>query len=204
MNIDVGAGHWIAFLSFTIISCWTPGPNTLLCASHGARFSFKQTLPLIAGQGAGFFSLHIIVGLTLSQISEHITFFDKLMYVGAIYIIYLAYHIGKTPPLQQSGLDNKEDYLGFTTGAVLQLVNGKGWTHYLFLMITFTPKVGDDIAAVLLVSIISTTIGILSGLAWARGGHSLRRWMSDEKTSKAINSVFAAALVLVAIAIVIL
>ena len=94
----------IALLVFIIPMCFTPGPNNMLCAAHGAQHGFRSTIPLTLGMLTGWSVLGVIVGVAITAIESNQGFFDLLTYAGAAYIAYLGYVIAKseTKPLEEA------------------------------------------------------------------------------------------------------
>jgi len=102
----------IALLVFIIPMCFTPGPNNMLCAAHGAQHGFRSTIPLTLGMLTGWSVLGVIVGVAITAIESNQGFFNLLTYAGAAYIAYLGYVIAKseTKPLEEA---QNTDQLGF-------------------------------------------------------------------------------------------
>ena len=46
-----------AFLSYAIITTFTPGPNNIIAMSNAGRYGFKKSLFFNAGVSTGFFIL---------------------------------------------------------------------------------------------------------------------------------------------------
>ena len=55
----------IALLVFIVPMCFTPGPNNMLCAAHGAQHGFRSTVPLTLGMLTGWVVLGTIVGVAI-------------------------------------------------------------------------------------------------------------------------------------------
>ena len=123
----------IAALAFIIPMCFTPGPNNILCAAHGSRYGVKASLPMILGMGIGWSILGVLIGLATGTIEQYETFFNWLGFVGAGYIAYIGISVMRSSGVKAEDVDQQ---LGFKTGFMLQVVNGKAWIHFLVLMTT--------------------------------------------------------------------
>ena len=134
----------VALLVFVIPMCFTPGPNNMLCAAHGAQHGFRATLPLTLGMLTGWSVLGVIVGVAITAIESNQAVFNVLTYVGAAYIAYLGFSIGRADPKPIDEVDDT-DRLGFRTGVLLQFVNGKAWIHFLVLMATWGSLFGSGL-----------------------------------------------------------
>lgn len=195
----VGTAVWSAFLTFTVISCWTPGPNTLLCAAHGARHGWRESMPLVGGMWLGFTTLHLTVGMGLTALERWAWVFDILAWVGVAYILWLAWHFARSHPDPEAEGPDAEHRLGIRTGATLQLVNGKAWVHMLILFGTFAPQFGGGPYSVVLITAFSSGIGVCSVIAWAGLGSTLQGVMAHPRHGRVLNLGFALALVVLAI-----
>lgn len=97
-----------AAIAFIAPMCFSPGPNNLLCAAHGAQHGWKQTISLTLGMVVGWSTLGLLVAIGISKIEEYSTLFDILTWVGAVYISYLAYKVATSTPMN-SGTPAKEE-----------------------------------------------------------------------------------------------
>ena len=131
----------LAMLAFTLPISLLPGPNNLLSASHSSRYGFNETLPLISGMVFGWFLLGIVVGFGALFIEENKGLLNVLTYVGVSYIVYLSYKIATARLVD--GEEAADEKLGLSTGAVLQVVNGKAFIHLLILMTVFGSVFGE-------------------------------------------------------------
>lgn len=187
----------LATLAFIIPMCFTPGPNNVLCAAHGSQHGLKGTMPLIAGMAVGWSSLGLFVGATTVFIEENEGFFQLLTYVGAAYIAYLSYKVATSSPIDTE--HEQADRLGFRTGMILQIVNGKAWIHFLVLMTAFGGLFGAGFFAKALLVLLNLTFGLPAVITWAAFGTLLRRLFSTEQSAKNLNMAMGAALFAVAV-----
>ena len=81
----------IAFLAFTAVMWFTPGPNNIMLLSSGLTYGFRRTLPHIAGVTVGVAFMLAAVGLGLGTIFiAYPVLQTVLKYAGVAYLIYLA------------------------------------------------------------------------------------------------------------------
>ena len=187
----------LATLAFIIPMCFTPGPNNVLCAAHGSQHGLKGTMPLILGMAIGWSTLGLFVGAATVFIEENEEFFQLLTYVGAAYIAYLAYKLATSSPIDTE--HDQADRLGFRTGLVLQVVNGKAWIHFLVLMTAFGGLFGTGFAAKALLVMLNLTFGLPAVITWAAFGTLLRRVFSTERSARNLNTAMGVALFAVAV-----
>ena len=187
----------LATLAFIIPMCFTPGPNNVLCAAHGSQHGLKESMPLILGMAVGWSTLGLFVGAATVFIEENEGFFQLLTYVGAAYIAYLAYKLANSSPIDTE--NEQADRLGFRTGLVLQVVNGKAWIHFLVLMTAFGGLFGSGFVAKALLVMLNLTFGLPAVITWAAFGTLLRRVFSTERSARRLNMAIGAALFAVAV-----
>ena len=187
----------LATLAFIIPLCFTPGPNNVLCAAPGSQHGLKGSMPLILGMAIGWSTLGLFVGAATVFIEENEEFFQLLTYVGAAYIAYLAYKLATSSPIDTE--HDQADRLGFRTGLVLQVVNGKAWIHFLVLMTAFGGLFGTGFAAKALLVMLNLTFGLPAVITWAAFGTLLRRVFSTERSARNLNTAMGVALFAVAV-----
>ena len=189
----------LAMLAFTLPISILPGPNNLLSASHSSRYGFRETLPLLSGMVFGWFLLGISVGFGALFIEENKNLLNALTYIGVGYIVYLSYKI--TTARLVNGEEDADEKLGLSTGAVLQIVNGKAFIHLLILMTVFGDVFGSGFWY--LVVFLQVLIKLIGWIIWSGFGSRLKQTFSDERSGVLINRIMGISLFLVAIWIVI-
>ena len=191
----------LALLVFIVPMCFTPGPNNMLCAAHGAQHGFRATLSLTFGMVTGWSILGVLVGLAIAAIESNQTIFNALTFVGAGYIAYLGYTIGCAEPKLLNEVD-ETDRLGFRTGMLLQFVNGKAWIHFLVLMATWGTLFGTGLLSKVALVALNAFVGYPAVLVWAGFGVGLRRVFTSPQNAKRLNIALGLSLIGVAIWIV--
>ena len=181
--------------------CFTPGPNNLLCAAHGSQHGFRATIPMTLGMLVGWSSLGVAVGVGTVFIEENQEIFQALTWVGAAYIAYLGWKVATSNPKLEDSQET--DRLGFKTGLILQVVNGKAWIHFLVLLTAFGGLFGTGFASKALLILLNLSFGLPAVITWAAFGTLLRKIFSTEQSAKNLNMAMGVALFAVAIWIVI-
>ena len=188
----------IALLVFIIPMCFTPGPNNMLCAAHGSQHGFRATIPLTLGMLVGWSSLGLAVGLATVFIEDNQEIFLLLTYIGAAYIAYLGYKIATQDPTKEKA-DTETERLGFTTGLVLQIVNGKAWVHFLVLMTSWGTLFGTGFTSKAILVGINATAGYPTVLTWAVFGVGLSKIFSTPEKARILNGLLGISLFAVAV-----
>ena len=177
-----------AFLAFTFITAFTPGPNNILALSCGSRNGFRNSAPVISGICAGFFCVMVLCGvaaLSLSTISEQ--FIAIMKYVGCLYIVWLAWKVARA----RTGADGDAGTeVGFTGGFVLQFVNIKIIIYGIAAFSGFVLPYYDSFPAVFAFMLILSAIGSAGIVVWALAGSALQGFFRRyERTANAVMGI---------------
>lgn len=84
----------IPFLSYVIVTSFTPGPNNILSMVNAKRYGFKNSFPFNLGVLTGFIILMIACSyfnLFLFNLMPKIEHYVGIF--GAVYMLYLAYKV---------------------------------------------------------------------------------------------------------------
>lgn len=129
----------LAFALFALVTSITPGPNNTMLLASGVNFGFNRSIPHILGISCGFFVLVLAVGLGLGAVFEaYPVLYSVLRYVGAAYLLYLAWKIARSGPMSETeqGQGKPISYWG---AAAFQWVNPKAWVMAVGAISTYTP-----------------------------------------------------------------
>src|SRR3989338_2299832 len=93
-----------AFIAFAFVTSVTPGPNNMRRRASGGKCGRRRSLPHRFGISLGFMLLVASVGLGLGQLFEQVPLlYDVLRYLGAAYLLYLAWKIAGSCAPQDGG-----------------------------------------------------------------------------------------------------
>src|SRR5512133_930214 len=103
---------------------FSAGPNNLMCASAGAAYGIRRTVPFILGINSNIAFYSILAGFGLGTVlSGHPKFMFFLKLAGAGYILYLAFTFIRSGRIGE--VENKKDCPGFWNGVVVNALNPK-------------------------------------------------------------------------------
>tara|TARA_B100000945_G_scaffold90120_1_gene70304 strand:- start:6765 stop:7241 length:477 start_codon:yes stop_codon:yes gene_type:complete len=149
------------------------------------------------GMLVGWSSLGVAVGLGTVYIEENQQIFQTLTWIGAAYIAYLGWNFATSNRKMQES--EKTERLGFKTGLILQIVNGKAWIHFLVMMTSWGLLFGSGVSGKILLVAINAAIGYPAVLTWAAFGMGLSKIFSSPEKARILNRVLGTSLILVAI-----
>jgi threonine/homoserine/homoserine lactone efflux protein len=185
----------VAAIVFIAPMCFTPGPNNVLCAAHGAKYGVRATLPLTLGMALGWSALGIMIGLATDLLEQEQVLLRTLEAIGAFYIAYIGLHVMRSDGVGEADLEGR---LGFRTGVALQFVNGKAWIHFLVLMAGFGSVFGQGSMAKVALVGLNLSFGYPAVLTWTVLGAQLRRLFASDTAGRRLNATLGALLVGVA------
>ncbi|MTH48791.1 cysteine/O-acetylserine transporter [Intestinirhabdus alba] len=179
------------FLTYTLITALTPGPNNILALSSVNQHGFRRSLRVLAGMSTGFLVIMLACGLfTYTLISALPSVTRWLMWVGAVYILWLAWKIASSSPASSDGAQRP---LSFWTSFWLQFANVKIILYGITALSAFILPYTQDIFWVTAVSILLAIIGCGGNLIWALAGHVFQSLF--RKHSRLVNGILSLLLV---------
>ena len=191
MDID------FAFLSFVLITTFTPGPNNISSASMGVLYGYRDTLKYMLGIVTGFFLVMLLCGWTSTVLLKVLPSFETaLRFIGAGYILWLAFETLKTSYTFQ---ESNQSPMGFGRGLLLQVLNLKAIVYGLTLYSTFLVPITDNSALLVLSATFLATLAFCSVSAWALFGSAIRTVLRQPRIRQSVNLVLSLLLVYTAI-----
>jgi threonine/homoserine/homoserine lactone efflux protein len=183
---------------FGFVSSITPGPNNVMLTASGSAFGFRRSVPHMLGITLGFPVMIFTVGLGLGEIFiKYSQVHLALKYVGAAYLLYLAWRIAQSG--QPGDSDAKGRPLSFLEAAAFQWVNPKAWMMAVSSIPAFTTIGGNYYAELLVITLVWGLLCIPSCLTWCLFGVAIRQLIRTPETARIVNYGLA---VLVALSIV--
>lgn len=133
-----------AFWTYTLITALTPGPNNILALSAATAHGFRQSIRVLAGMSLGFLVVMLLcAGIAFSLAVIDPAIIHLLSWVGAAYILWLAWKIA-TSPAADEGQTKTGWLLGKLWPAVCERQN-YSVRHYRSVYICFTANAGAEL-----------------------------------------------------------
>lgn len=180
-----------AFVIAALALTGSPGPATLGLSAAGAAFGLRRSLALMTGIIVGVLIVFAaaaagLTGLILAQ--PLLGPIVKALSVA--YMLWLAWSIATAPPLSDAAGVNAPSFWG---GMFLGVGNPKAYAAMAALSSGFVLAM-EPRADALLKGMILLAVMIAVDVAWLLAGSALARTMRKPAWSRAINIVFAIAL----------
>lgn len=187
-----------AFLTYVILTTFTPGPNNIMSLSNANRFGFRKTVGFISGITAGFALIIMLCGCFNLFLFNYIPEIKNIIgLIGCLYMIYLAYLIIKDDDSGKNS--NGADYNTFFAGMTLQFINPKVIIYGITVQSVFIIPHFKSGLSLLLFSVFLAFAGFISTSLWALFGSIMQDFISGHR--KKINFVMALLLVYCAVSV---
>ena len=190
----------LAISAYNFVMYVTPGPNNSILTASGIKFGFFRSIPNILGIPTGHGLQLALVCLGLGSLfAAFPVLLDMLRYVGAAYILYLAYKMFGS--LNITATEDKSRPLKYYEAILFQFVNPKAWVICITAASLFYPEQENLIIGTLFMVVMSTVINIPSISIWAFGGSVIRFYLNNIKLKKIIEWLLALLLIATAISV---
>jgi cysteine/O-acetylserine efflux protein len=189
----------VALATFIVVTSFTPGPNNISSASMGILHGYRTSLPYLFGITAGFLVVMVLCGVVSSTL---IGFFPPveraLRYVGAAYILWLAYH---TLRASYTFEEDRRTVFGFARGVFLQVLNPKVIVYGFTLYSTFLSGVVKNAPSLAGSALALAGVAFCATSSWALFGAVIRAHLNRPRVKRILNLALALLLVYTAVQI---
>lgn len=165
----------ISYLPYALITTFTPGPNNLISFYAVSSRGWKKGFPVLAGIGTAIFLIMILAALFCHQISEHMeAALPVLKIFGAVYILWLAYHIARSGPE-----DSTFNIATFRKGFILVFINIKMLFYAITIFSGYIVTQNNTLSFLMIHAVILTALCITSNITWAAAGRLLQSFLNN-------------------------
>ncbi|MBP3774741.1 MAG: LysE family transporter [Bacteroidaceae bacterium] len=186
-----------SLLLYILLVGYSPGPANLYSFSCALKYGRRQSLKMWRGLLVGFCIILVVSVFLCHFIGEAVgPYVVWLKYLGAAYILWLAYKIWRAP----ADASAKVEGCNFVSGLLVQLTNVKIILFELTMFSMFVLPYTDDIGELFKVGALLLLAGPVANLAWLLAGEYLRRFFN--KKMQVVDAVLALLLAVCAIFIV--
>ena len=183
-----------ALAIYAFVTSITPGPNNTMLLASGANYGLRATLPHMFGITFGFAFMLTAVGLGIGGLfTAFPSTYVVLRYVGAAYMIYLAWNIATSGSMKEAASGAGKPF-SFTQAAAFQWINPKAWVLALGVATTYIPNNGYFLN-LLLAAVVFSIVNFPTISVWAGAGQMLRTILQNERYLRIFNYAMAALLI---------
>jgi len=180
--------NFAAFVSYVLVTTFTPGPNNIMAMSNASRNGFKNSILFNIGMAFGFF---FVIGLcSISSVVLYSlipTIKPVMTYIGAAYILWLTWKTYKSKPPGES--EDKKDTYTFTSGLLLQFVNPKVILYGITTVSTFIVPYYKSIFVLTGFSALLAFVGLIAVSCWSIFGAAFQKILVNN--NRVINIVMS-------------
>ena len=192
MEAVMTPGLLLAYVLFCFATAGTPGPNNMMLLASGANFGFRRTVLHILGISCGLGFMVLAMGFGLGGVFRaYPVLHEALRWVGAAYMLWLAWKIGTSTKISDKDLGKP---MTFLQAAAFQWVNPKAWAMALGAVTTYAPEGGGWTIVPLLAGTFML-VGAPCSAAWAGVGQGLRPFLDRPAVLRTFNITMAVLLV---------
>ena len=174
-----------------ILTVWSPGPNNILLLSTASKYGISGNIRFMTGIWSGSLTLMCLSGLFCSTLGKIIPGIQPVMkYLGAAYVLYLAWQTWRRIPPSDYVQDKKPTWL---MGFFLQLINVKIIIYGLTMFSAYILPYEARVPILFCFAVYLMFLGALGNLLWAFAGNVLKRFYSSHY--KLMNGIMALLLV---------
>ncbi|OXS02354.1 hypothetical protein AMR44_02840 [Shewanella algae] len=147
----------------TVLLLGSPGPAPMTLAALGAAQGFRCSLPFLGGLIAGLLLIMLAAASGLVSLLQSFPMFaTTLKWLGAAYIVYLAYRIATSPLIMANGNNS----VGFKNGLLFNLMNPKAYMALLSLLSQFALPLDSPVASYALTIVLCLLLAIVVDGLW--------------------------------------
>lgn len=162
--------------------------------ASGANFGIKRTIPHILGIGVGIIIVLAFIGIGLGQVFElYPKSQDVLRYIGASFLLYLAYKIATASHKLNDDRHIKKP-MAPLQAALLQWVNPKVWVVMIGAIGSFISVGGNKYIEIAIMAITYLAVSLPLQFLWCLFGRELGRFLKSERAFRIFNYSMAALL----------
>jgi cysteine/O-acetylserine efflux protein len=186
-------------ISYILISSFTPGPSNISSASLAVLHGYRNTLQYQAGLAAGVFLLMLLSGWLSTTIVQMFPAVEPIMrYVGAAYILYLAFGILRA---SYTFAEKDSKPLGFLHGFLLQILNPKLFIYAFTLFSAFLATMTRNLTVLLLVVTLLAIVAFCATSTWALFGTTIKTHLHHPRLKMIVNILLSLSLVYTAVSL---
>ena len=158
-----------AFLSYVLVTTFTPGPNNIMSMANASRYGFKKSIQFNIGIFFGFFIIIALCSIFSVALYGLIPSVKPIMTcIGAVYILWLAWKTYQSKPTGES--ENNKPANTFLSGLTLQFVNPKVILYGITTVSTFIVPYYKSVFVLAGFSALLATTGFVATCCWSLFG----------------------------------
>jgi threonine/homoserine/homoserine lactone efflux protein len=193
---------WFSLVGFVCAMSYTPGPNNLMVMSSSALFGVRRTLPHWLGVNLGFNLLLIASVFGLGELVQRYPVALLVVKLGgALWLAWMASQFARAainplPAAQRAEGKTRTRPFRVYEAALFQIINPKALMMTISAAGAYVALADTAPERALIMVVTFIMFGSPGGLAWMFAGGTLKRFMSDPRWARILNTVIAGTILL--------
>lgn len=185
---------FVSFIIFFMVTSITPGPNNITSLSLSLNHGYKRTVPYMLGIITGVFCVFLTMAMLLyfAAATSLSGLLYWMRYIGAAYILFLAY---KTLMMNINWQKYADRELHYFDGLIFQAVNPKLYFFSTTVLSTFVDYEAATIPKLLLLALSVAAITFTCTSIWAVTGAVLKIALQNPTYKRIFGVIMALSLV---------
>jgi len=168
------------FVTYILISVFTPGPNNIFASTSSARIGFKKTIRFMLGILLGTFLVFVITSLITVYLYTNIAIITKIIGVlGGLFILYLAIKMFLSRGSSEKLLITNDKL--FIMAVILNFINAKTIIFGLTVAAYYL-ELGFDSDYIIFFSVFMAILCFLAVIVWGLFGQVFKQILTKYRT----------------------
>ena len=180
----ISTGQLLGFALASLVLIVIPGPGVLFVVGRALAHGRRTALPTALGHAAGNYVVAACVAVGLGTLLQRsVEAFVIVKVAGALYLIWLGVHaIRRRKSLAEAmavAAAPRQGWRAARDGAVVGLTNPKAYILFGAILPQFVNRAAGNVPAQMLVlALVSVTIGAASDCLWGFAASAVRAWFA--------------------------
>ena len=180
----ISSGQLLGFAVASFVLIVVPGPGVLFVVGRALAHGRRTAITTAAGHAAGNYVVAACVALGLGTLLQRSAqLFVAVKLAGAVYLIWLGVqavrHRGELASAMANAVPARAGWLALRDGFVVGVTNPKAFILFGAILPQFVNRgAGHVPAQMLLLALVSVSIGVLSDSAWGLAASGVRAWFA--------------------------
>ena len=191
--------NYFLFLQIILFLFITPGTPRVVIVSYSMNYGIEKCIWTALGDiTANFFQATLVIFVIGSFFSENTEFLNIFKWIGAIYLLYLAYDMYSSRPKEVNSVNisSKSFFSFFKDGFLVAGTSPKAWMFFPLIFPQFIDFDSNYFVQFLILIITYVVLDFLSLIGYALMAQKLIKWIKAKP--KIINLISASVLVVIA------
>lgn len=180
----ISSGQLLAFALASLLLIVVPGPGVLFVVGRALAHGRRTAVATAAGHAVGNYAVAACVALGLGTVLERSAqVFIAVKLAGAAYLIWLGIHAirhrAALAEAMSAAAGPRESRLALRDGFVVGVTNPKAFILFGAILPQFVNRAAGHVPAqMLLLALVSVSIGVVSDSSWGLAASGVRAWFA--------------------------